>query len=303
VDHNPLQDRVLRRSLRHQAQVMKRQPELLGLPLLMLASPCAQDCLFCLPKPLAPTPLSAVEAWLADNRQLGLTRLGLGGNEPLAHPQIDAIIATARACGFTRFDVLTAGPLLQDPGRARALVDQGMSGIGLPLHGPEAAVHDAITQTPGSFAATVQAIETLIDLGAEVHVHANLVQQNLATLDALEARVTTEWALPLSVIPIRPKSANRPYLELQPRYAEMVAALAIRCLVGFPLCIAAQIQAPAIPSGAILSDVLKVYVLDQPFVKPPKCEGCALRGRCCGTFAAYLERHGDDELSPFAAPP
>ncbi|MBW2455165.1 MAG: radical SAM protein [Deltaproteobacteria bacterium] len=302
-DHNPLQERVLRRSLRHQARVMEGQPELLRLPMLMLENPCSHDCLFCLPKPLEPTPLHRVAAWLEDNRKLGLTRLGLAGNEPLGHPQIDAIIDQARACGFTRFDVLSAGALLSDPERARWLFARGVRGVGLPLYGAEGVVHDAITQTPGSFAATVQAIETLTSLGAEVHVHANLVRQNLGSLAALEKRVTEDWKLPLAVIPIRPKSANSPYLELQPRYGEIVAEAGVSCLVGFPLCVARQVQDPPIPSGTILSDVLKVYVLDQPFVKPPKCGACALRGRCSGTFGAYLDHYGDDDLVPLESSP
>ncbi len=302
-DHNPLQDRVLRRPLSHQAKVMRQRPELLSLPLLMLENPCYHDCLFCLPKPLEPTPLFQVAAWLAENRRIGLTRLGLAGNEPLGHPQIDSIIEQARACGFTRFDVLTSGTPLRDPDRARFLVDAGVRGYGLPLYAADPAVHDEITQSPGSHADSLQAIETLLGLGAEVHVHANLLRHNLRSLGALEKLVTDQLGLPLCVIPIRPKTANRPYLELQPRYSEIVAQAKVRCLVGFPLCVARQVQDPAIVSGKIISDVLKIYVLDQPFVKPPKCQRCELHGRCSGTFGAYLDRYGDGELAPLEASP
>ncbi len=301
-DHNPLQDRVLRRPLSHQAKVMKRQPALLSLPMLMLENPCYHDCLFCLPKPLEPTPLAQVVTWLGENRQVGLTRLGLAGNEPLGHPDIDAILSEARACGFTRFDVLTSGTALRDPDRARALVDGGVGGYGLPLYAADPEIHDGITQSPGSYAATRDAIDTLQSLGADVHVHANLLRHNLPSLGALEQLVTGELGLPLCVIPIRPKAANRPYLELVPRYADVVAKAEVSCLVGFPLCVASQVQEPAIPSGTIISDVLKVYVLDQPFVKPPKCQHCRWVGRCSGTFGPYLDRYGDDELIPQAAP-
>jgi MoaA/NifB/PqqE/SkfB family radical SAM enzyme len=301
-DHNPLQNRVLRRPLSHQAKVMKRQPALLSLPMLMLENPCYHDCLFCLPKPLEPTPLDQVSAWLAENRRLGLTRLGLAGNEPLGHPDIDAILSEAQACGFTRFDVLTSGMPLGDSDRARALVDRGVRGYGMPLYAADPAIHDEITQTPGSHAATLQAIETLLSLDAEVHVHANLLRHNLGALAALEQLVTSQWGLPLCVIPIRPKAANRPYLELVPRYSDLVAQAQVSCLVGFPLCVARQIQDPAIPSGTIVSDVLKVYVLDQPFIKPPKCQRCQLFRRCSGTFGPYLDRYGDEELTPLTAP-
>jgi MoaA/NifB/PqqE/SkfB family radical SAM enzyme len=297
-DRNPLQAMVLRRGLTRQAEVMRARPELLALPILMLENACYHDCLFCLPKPLAPTPFDEVARWLADNRTLGLSRLGIAGNEPLAHPDIDRILERARQVGFSRFDVLSSGAPLADPERARALVEAGVRGYAFPLHADDPAVHDAITQTPGSHAATVRAIENLLALGAEVHVHANLLRQNLDSLAALEARVVGEWKVPFCVIPVRAKSANLPYAELMPRYRDVVARARVGNLLGFPLCVADQVQDPAIPSASVISDVLKLYVLDQPFLKPPKCRDCRWFKRCSGSFQAYLDLYGDEELTP-----
>lgn len=298
VDRNPLQDRILRRSLPHQARVMMRRPELLRLPILMLENACRYDCLFCLAKPLPPTPLDGVERWLADNRRLGLPRLGIAGNEPLLHPHIDAILAAGRRYGFQTFDILTSGAPLADPARARALVDAGARAFAIPLYAADAAVHDAITQTPGSHADTVRAIDNLRGQGATIHVHANLVRQNLTHLAALEALVRDDWGLPLCVIPVRAKSANRPYAALMPRYDEIADRARVSCLLAFPLCVAERVQSPVLPSEELISDVLKLYVLDQPFTKPDKCRPCRWFRRCSGTFEAYLELHGDGELRP-----
>lgn len=298
-DDNPLQRTVLRRELAHQARVMRRRPELLPLPILMLENECYHDCLFCLSKPLEPTPLDGALRWLAANRRLGLERLGLAGNEPLAHPEIDRIVAEARRVGFTRLDVLTSAVPLADWSRARDLVSAGVTGYAVPLYAAEAALHDGITQSPGSHAATVQGIENLLELGADVFVHANLLQRNLDNLQALQSLVRHGWGRPLCIIPIRPKAANRPYAELAPRYDDIAARAKVDCLVGFPLCVAAKVQDPALPSGSIISDVLKLYVLDQPFVKPAKCRACRWQERCSGTFQAYLDLHGDEELEPY----
>lgn len=300
VDRNPLQQKVLRRSLAHQARFIRKRPEVLALPLLMLENPCEHDCLFCMAKPLAPTPLATIKRWLADNRtaKLNLTRLGIAGNEPLTHPDIDAILAVARDAGFEQFEVLTSGAPLADANRARALYEAGAQAYAIPLHAADPAIHDAITQAPGSHAATVRAIENLRALGATLYVHANLLQQNLDNLADLEALVCDTWGLPLAVLPVRAKAANRPYAELAPRYSEIVRRVGVQCLVAFPLCIASQVQTPALPSGDLLSDVLKVYVLDQPFIKPDRCAPCRLRSQCAGTFQAYLDLHGDEELDP-----
>lgn len=297
-DRNPLQKTVLRRSLAHQARVMRQRPQLLPLPLLMLENPCVHDCVFCLSKPLEPTGLEPVLRWLADNRELGLTRLGLAGNEPLAHPHIDRILAEARHAGFERFEVLSSGSPLADPKRVRALFDLGVRGFAMPLYAADAAVHDGITQSPGSHQDTLGAIETLRELGADVHVHANLLSHNLDHLQALEALVRDRWELPLCVIPIRPKASNLPYAELMPRYADIIERARVRSLVAFPLCVAAKVQDPVRPSGSLISDLLKIYVLDQPFIKPERCQPCRWRSRCSGTFQAYLELHGSGDLEP-----
>jgi MoaA/NifB/PqqE/SkfB family radical SAM enzyme len=289
---------VLRRGLIHQAAVLRRRPELLPLPILMLENACLHDCVFCLSKPLQPTPVEDVLRWLADNRGLRLDRLGLAGNEPLAHPAIDRIIEEATAVGFARLEVLTSGVVLADVDRARRWVDAGVRGYAIPLHAADAAVHDAVTQSPGSHRDTVRGIENLMKLGADVHVHANLLCQNLDGLRELSGLVEQQWGLPLCVIPVRPKAANRPYAELAPRYGDIAARAGVSCLVGFPLCVAELVQQPAIPNGEIVSDVLKIYVLDQPFVKPAKCRSCRWFGRCSGTFQSYLDLYGDDELRP-----
>lgn len=297
-DRNPLLQTVIQRSVPEQAALMRKLPGVLKLPLLLLENPCAYDCIFCRAKPLPPSPLDEVRRWLAGNRQAGLTRLGLVGNEPLLHPELDAILEAARAEGFVEFQALTTAAPLADPDRCRALVEAGVTSLALPLYAADPAIHDSITRAPGSHAHTLRALENLAELGAEVFVHANLMRQNLDDAAALQALVEGELGLSLCFVPVRPKDANRPYEELAPRYDEIVERAGIHGLVAFPLCLAAQLQDPAIADAAIVADVLKVYLLDQPFVKPPRCDGCALRDRCTGTFQAYLDLHGDGELRP-----
>ncbi len=297
-DHNPLLDAVLKRSVAQQAHLIRTRPEILKLPLLLLDNPCTLDCVFCKAKDLPPTPRVEAEAWLAGNDDVGLPRLGLVGNEPLAHPDIDALIATARGHGFRRFEVLTTGQPLTDAASVRDLVSQGVEGVALPLFSTDPEVHDAITRTAGSHRDTLRAIDNLRAAGADVHVHANLLQQNLTGANALERFVLDDLELPFCLIPVRPKDANLPYDRLVPRYADMVDQLHVSTLVAFPLCVASRIQDPALAPADIIADVLKVYVLDQPFTKPPACAKCSLRARCAGTFQVYVDLFGTEELRP-----
>ncbi len=298
-DRNPLLDVVLKRTVAEQSEVMRRHPEVLGLPLLLLENACCHDCIFCRAKPLDPTPLAGILDWLRGNDDVRHSRLGLVGNEPLLHPDIDRIVAAARDHGFTRIEALTAGPPLEDEARAMRLIEAGVRGFAIPLHSDDPATHDLITGSPGSHEATMRGIRNAMSLGADVHLHANLLVQNLDGLGSLERMVERDLGLRFCVIPVRPKDANLPYSMLAPSYSDVVARAGVHSLVALPLCVAARIQDPAVPDQSIISDLLKVYVLDQPFIKPRICGSCARRGRCAGTFQAYLDLHGDRELAPF----
>jgi MoaA/NifB/PqqE/SkfB family radical SAM enzyme len=297
-DHNPLLETVIKRPVADQSRIMSKHPDILRLPLLLLENRCCHDCIFCRSKELDPTPLEPVHRWLEGNEAIGLDRLGIVGNEPLSHPHIVPIIEKAREHGFTRFDVLTTGHPLSDPSFAKDLFDLGVTGYSLPLWAADAATHDAITRSRGSHADTLSAIETLESLGATIHVHANLLAQNVDRIQKLERFVTRTLDLPFCIIPVRPKDANLPYSRVAPRYSDLLDQGPLRSLVALPLCVVSRVQDPPVPPPDIISDVLKIYVLDQPFVKPPRCASCSLRGKCAGTFQAYLDLHGDSDLDP-----
>jgi len=297
-DRNPLRRRFVDASLREQVHWMERRPDVFRLPLLALQNPCVHDCLFCKQKELEVTDTADVEAWLSGNQALGCERLGLVGNEPLAHPDIDRIVRAAGEHGFSRIEALTSAVPLTADGAIERWIGAGVRGFAIPLFAAEPEIHDGIVGASGSFHGTLDVLARLRDLGANLHVHANVLRQNLAHLDELERRVVGDLGIPLSLIPVRPKRANLPYRDLVPRYREMVDHLHVRSLVAFPRCVAAEIQGDETPDAARISDLLKVYVLDQPFLKPPKCRRCGWRSRCTGTFAAYLALYGDGELRP-----
>lgn len=296
-DSNPLRRRVIGADLPDQARWMRRRPDIFKLPLLALQNPCSHDCIFCIQKELEVTDIEGVERWFDDNQRTGFTRLGLVGNEPLAHPEIDRVLRSARLLGFERIEALTSAAPLAEPDRLEALVAAGVRGYAIPLFAADAAVHDRIVRADGSHRQTLHAVDRLRELGATVHIHANVLRQNLDQLDALERLVVDDLGLPLSLIPVRPKRANLPYRDLVPRYRDMIERLHVRSLVAFPRCVSALIQGDVTPDASRISDLLKVYLLDQPFLKPGRCRACDWRTRCTGTFAAYLEIHGDGELT------
>lgn len=301
------EDPVLRRGvvgagLAEQDRFLKERLPGLDRVFLFVAGGCDLDCAFCRRKPEAASEtLEALDARLAENAP-GRRRIALVGNEPLAHPRIVDLVRRCRARGFKDVEVMTSGLRLE--ALAPALAEAGASSYAVALHGSRAEVHDALTRTPGSFAAAVRGIERARARGARVFVHANACRANLADLPALE-RLARERGWPFSIHPLRPKDPdgmNEPYERAAPGYAELRAALTgrVSSLTGFPACVAKRVQGRVSAPPEAVADSVKLYLLHQAFAKPEACAACADRGRCTGTFDAHLRlRPGDlRELVP-----
>jgi MoaA/NifB/PqqE/SkfB family radical SAM enzyme len=84
---------------------------------LYVTDQCNLDCHYCneydnsIPHPT----LTELELWLNKIRELGVTRLGLQGGEPLLHPDIVRVVKHARSLGFYKISMSTNGLLLTKP--------------------------------------------------------------------------------------------------------------------------------------------------------------------------------------------
>lgn len=261
---------------------------------------CDFDCVFCRNKPAAAfQTLAELDALLSANARVGRRRVALVGNEPLAHPEIAGLARLCRKHGFTEVEAMTSGVRLE--ALAPALAKAGVSSYAVALHGSTAEIHDAVTRTPGSFAAVLRGIEAARAAGAKVFVHTNACRENLEDLPALEALARAKgW--PFSIHPLRPKDGdggmNVPYEEAAPGYRRLRDVLSgrVESLTGFPACVARGIQGRTSCPGGDVADSLKLYLLHQAFVKPPSCAGCADRERCVGTFEAHLRARPGEAL-------
>lgn len=287
---------VVGASLAEQDRFLKERMPWLDRVFLFMRGGCDLDCLFCRNKPAeAFQSLEQLGAILAGNIP-GRRRIALVGNEPLAHPRVADVVRLCRARGLTDVEVMTSGARLE--ALAPALAEAGASAYAVALHGSTPAVHDAVTRSPGSFAAAVRGLEAAAAAGARVYVHANACRANLSDLPALEALARARgW--PFTIHPLRPKDPagmNQPYAEAAPGYAELRAALTgrVTSLTGFPACVARRVQGRASAPASDVADSIKLYLLHQAFAKPEACAGCGERTRCVGTFDAHLRARPAD---------
>src|SRR3989454_8316556 len=153
---------------------------------------CANRCVFC----ATGDRVSAALAWekieeiLREHREQGTDQLDIDGGEPTMHPRLVDAIGLARELGYRSINVTTNGRLLRDRTLAEHLLKSGLTHLLISLHGATAAVHEAATDTPGSFAETVAGIDNVMALRpapVETGINVTIVRANVDYLMALTA--------------------------------------------------------------------------------------------------------------------
>lgn len=122
----------------------------------------------------------------------------LTGGDPLARPDLFALIAEGRRLGIPMSITPAASPALTRDVLQR-LVDAGVEGLGLSLDGSTAARHDAIRQVPGTFARTLKAASIAGELGMPMQVNTLVSAQTVDDIPAIYALLKgyriTRWSL------------------------------------------------------------------------------------------------------------
>jgi radical SAM protein with 4Fe4S-binding SPASM domain len=119
------------------------------------------------------------------------------GGEPLRRKDFLEILAAARSRGFL-IELLSNATLVDEP-MVRRLRREGVQKVQVSLYGPEAAVHEAVTHVPGSFARTLRGIAQLRAAGIPVTIACSLLRQNVSHWRAIRRFVEDELRLELSL--------------------------------------------------------------------------------------------------------
>jgi radical SAM protein with 4Fe4S-binding SPASM domain len=125
-------------------------------------------------------------ALLPQLRAAGCLFLTLTGGEIFSYPHLYAVLDRARELNFA-VQLLTNGTLL-GPGVAGRLAGYpNLLGTSVSLYGATAAVHDGITQMPGSWRRTWEGIERLRARGIAVRLKFIVMSQNAHEVAAMRA--------------------------------------------------------------------------------------------------------------------
>lgn len=275
---------------------------------------CNQACDFCFVSThLPPAGDAAVRAAIEDaGREQAV--LVLSGGEPTLNPRLLEYVRLAKQAGVRGIELQTNATRLGDAALAQALVEAGIEQATVSLHASTAAISDAITGAPGTFAQTLRGLDVLARLPVRVQLNFVFCQANRHDFPNVIELVADRWPR-AGITPIFVGSHTDvvPRTSLLiPTFADILPALTaglararaagiavggLDTMCGLPLCLV-----PASERDAFSSFALPPDAGEGEFVKGEVCAGCAEGHRCYGVRRGYAELYGTGELRPFPAP-
>ena len=291
---------------------------------LKLGFACNNRCLFCAQgekrtECVARPPeqlLAELRAARPDARGLVLT-----GGEPTLYKKLVPLVQAASRLGYSSIQLQTNGRMLAYPEVLGALVAAGVTEISPSVHGPNAEVHDALTQAPGSFGETTRGIANAVAAGLQVITNSVITQHNLALLGEMVELLASLGVRAAQLAFVHPVgTALERFDDVVPRLAEVVEPLgrarevARRCGVrlcteAIPLCFLRGMEELAVEAHIPLTTVSDLggrldyseWRVERGKAHGPPCDGCAVRERCEGPWREYPERRGWGEMVPLCS--
>lgn len=200
----------------------------------------------------------------------------------------------------TGFLLLTNGRIFSVPAYCE-LLEQTLPPqtiLGIPLHGYDAATHDLITQTPGSFYETVAGLKRLLARKFRVELRIVVSKISAEYLDALAERIVRDFPsvetvkfMGLEMLGNAARNQERIWLPYGQAFQKSKKAIRRLVLAGidvgiynFPLCAVDQEFWP------ICAKSITGYKVRFP----EPCETCAIRDACGGIFAGSYRLAKED---------
>jgi len=229
----------------------------------------------------------------------------LSGAEITTCSHIEQYVRYAASFGqFKKIQIQTNGRRLADKEYLKKLVDAGVNEFFVSVHGPED-IHDAITRTPGSYAATMNGIVNLAEFPVNVITNTVLTSFNYHNIVPLLRELCSEPVSEMHLWNFFPmeKSDRRDLVVSMPDLVALLPGIVPvigpsgkpLVLKGFPECLAPG--APCFidsdfPLNLIQDDFWSEFAKNG-FGTCIYKNSCAAR-ECWGLSSAYIEKFGDE---------
>ena len=201
-----------------------------------LGTECNNNCLFCMEEErgkrrtkLGKVDTEAVLAMLASEPDRAEVMFTAG--EPTLRPDLPDLLRRTRALGYGNIGLISNGRRLAYKAYLIQLLDAGLQHLIVSVHGPDAAIHDGLTRTPGSFTQVAMALANIRatrNEGRRYRFSTSTVlnRRNLAVLPDLVRFLGGFEPDEIVFNAIQPQGRGERYFQqLVPRYSEMVEAV------------------------------------------------------------------------------
>ena len=147
----------------------------------------------------------------------------LTGGDPLKRSDIYSLIEYGTSLGLEIALTPSATPLATREALARAK-EAGIRALGISLDGADAATHDGFRGWEGSFARTMEMLQTARELGIPVQVNTTVTRRNIHQIDAI-AELLAQWGIAMwSVFFLVPVGRGVQEVRISPGEYEQVFA-------------------------------------------------------------------------------
>lgn len=247
------------------------------------------------------------------------------GGETTIRDDFLKIISSAKKLNVPDIVIATNGRMFSDINFAKKAIDSGLTTIIFSIHGHNSKIHDALTQSKGSFSELINGIKNLRKIGfTNINGNTTVVKQNYRYLGEIAKLHVKLQIKNVEYIFVDPQygGAFRNFNELVPRISEasifMRKALDTGQKAGYyqwkvryvPLCyfenyidqISEINEAKLFHSKHWAPDFVNEDVVKSrkkyARTKTRRCKGCLFFKICEGIWIEYIKHFGDSELKP-----
>lgn len=285
---------------------------------------CNARCVFCVvgltggAQSTARFSLEEAKQTLAAGFEQGCRRVTFSGGEPTIYPGLSGLIASARDFGYEEIEIKTNGIRLSSYPYIKELADAGLSNLSISIHGPTAAVHDALVGVPRAFERAVQGARHAKNLGTQLSLPTCIQIGNFRvfpeTIEFLLS-LSPDLCLPTFIEPSG--SAAYRFDAVVPWYSEVLPYLdrgvvilqqqtaTAWALHGFPMCTLYGKHKYSFDLlrgmefvGKSESKDYFAYEKNTYRAKTDKCRRCNFEAICGGPWKEYVRNRGWDEFKP-----
>lgn len=296
---------------------------------IQLSHLCNNRCVFCVSgrnthdKRAPIVPLEDVLGPLRAARRKGYRKVTVLGGEPTILPYFLDVVREAVALGFDEIVLFSNGTRLHRPELLDAvLATGGRFEFRFSFQGATRESHERTTKRRGSWDQLVASVDAVRARGQRATVNMCVVATNFEDVPKFAELLLPRGITQLHLDMMNPydsgisdlaelHAAQARYSDMAPRLAEMIAAFppGFDVHVGnLPFCVAPSLASnvhhagqpteTATVNGAALDTKDKYGDKTSSRQKRPGCASCVFDHACTGFFGAYLDQHGDAELSP-----